>query len=125
MRTKDKKTQHGIIILLIIINDFVHDLATGLWVSTVLTIFLLEKKLSLAPGTPAAISIQETKRFFFWLGAASIVTIAVTGVARFSYYRSEPNRMGTVKNKALIAKHIVLSIILGAGTYLAYCYSFR
>lgn len=110
---------------MIVINDFAHDLFTGLWISTVLTIFLLEKKLTLAPGTPAAISIQETKKFFFWLGAASIVTIAVTGVARFSYYKSEPNRMGAVKDKTLIAKHIILGIIFVAGTYLAYRCSFR
>lgn len=110
---------------MIIINDFAHDLFTGLWVSSILTIFLLEKRLTLTAGTLVALSIQEIKRFFFWLGVCSIVTIAVTGMVRFSYYRSEQNRMGAVKNKALIAKHIVLGIILGAGTYLAYCYSFR
>lgn len=110
---------------MIIINDFAHDLFTGLWISSFLTIFLLEKKLTLTAGTPAAISIQEIKEFFFWLGVCSIVTIAVTGMVRFSYYRSEQNRMGAVKNRALIIKHIVLGIIFVAGTYVAYRYSFQ
>lgn len=109
---------------LIIINDFIHDLSTGLWASSLLTIFLIEKKLNYIRGSPAALSIQEIKMVFFWLGLSSVVIIAVTGVFRYLSYKTEENNNRYIKNRALIIKHIILGTIFLIGTYIAYKYTF-
>lgn len=112
-------------IWLVIINNFVHDLFTGLWISTILVIYLLGRKADFAQGTPLATSLQEVMRVFFWLGIFSILIIIVTGIFRLREYRSK-NSGGSepIKNKLLILKHILLGGVFLAGTYLAYIRAF-
>jgi len=110
---------------LITINNFVHDLSTGLWISTILVIFLLERKTGLAQETLAE-ALKEIMRFFFWLGICSLVVTVVTGVLRFLYYKSvDGSGSGAPKKQLLISKHILLGSILLGGTYLAYRFAFR
>jgi len=110
---------------LIIINNFVHDLFTGLWISSVLVIYLLGRKAGFEQGTPLATSLQEVMKVFFWLGVFSILVIIITGIFRLREYKlqnsgaSEP-----VKKRVLILKHILLGGVFLAGTYLAYIHAF-
>jgi len=110
---------------LIIINNFVHDLFTGLWISTVLVIYLLGRKTGFAQGTPLAASLQEVMKVFFWLGVFSILVIIITGIFRLREYRSKNSGASEpIKNKLLILKHILLGAIFLGGTYLAYIRAF-
>jgi len=109
----------------IIINNFVHDLFTGLWISSVLVIYLLDKKAGLYQETPLAASLQEVTKVFFWLGLFSILVIIITGIFRFREYKFQ-NRGAAepLKKKILILKHILLGAIFLGGTYWAYIRAF-
>ncbi|HUV50329.1 MAG TPA: hypothetical protein VMW78_04840 [Anaerolineae bacterium] len=106
---------------LIIINNFVHDLFTGLWISTILVIYLLGRKAGFAQGTSLATLLQDVINVFFWLGLFSILIIIITGIFRFFEYRSKNSGvLEPLKKKILIIKHILLGAIFLGGTYLAY-----
>ncbi len=107
---------------LIVINNFVHDLFTGLWCSALLTIYLLERK---APRASAEAS-KDLMKFFFVFGIVSLLVVVITGIFRSVYYRDGENgTVAAVKKRALIVKHILLGTLFLAGTYLAYSYTFN
>jgi len=122
MRTNDKKKRHGFTALLIIINDFAHDLFTGFWVSSLLVIFLLNNRIASFPLTSEAYSlIHSVMKMFFWLGVISISLIIATGIIRLQNYRKTSRKeIETVKTRALIVKHVILTVIFLAGTCFAY-----
>lgn len=111
---------------LIIINNFVHDLCTGIWASSILTIYLLEKKADSSGLEAFSLAFHDVMRWFFWLGLASIAVIIITGVLRLIEYRNEDSASGSdkVKDTVLILKHILLGTIFIGGTYLGYIYTF-
>lgn len=54
-----------------------------------------------------------------------MIIIVVTGIIRTCYYQGTSDiAMETVKKKILIIKHVLLSLIFIAGTYLAYSYAY-
>lgn len=108
-----------------VINNFIHDLFTGLWVSSLLTILLLERKWNLRAEAQAASLLQEIKTFFFWLGLGSLAVIAVSGALRLLYHQTEKDKVGVFKNRALVVKHIVFGVCFPLGTYIAYRYTFH
>lgn len=113
---------------LIIINNFVHDLFAGLWISTILVIYILGRKVRFAEEILLA-PLKDVMRVFFWLGIFSISMIIMTGIFRFFNYRttnpgtSEPIRKN-MKTKILILKHILLGLVFVGGTYIAYSNTF-
>lgn len=110
---------------LIIINNFAHDLFTGLWVSAFLVIYLLEKKVPFLQEALAD-ALKDIMKVFFALGISSLVIIIITGAFRSIYYRSsESGTVMAVKRKILILKHILLGTLFLLGTYLAYRYTFN
>lgn len=112
----------NIIALLVIINDFAHDLFTGLWVSTIIVVFLLHRKMpSLARVPEAFQAIDNVMKQFFWLEVMSFSLVVATGIVRLRYYRkNEKKKLEAVKSRALIAKHIILGALFIIGTYFAY-----
>lgn len=109
-------------IWLIIINNFIHDLFTGLWISTIIVIYLLEKKVHFVPIEP----LKDVMKVFFGLGIFSLLIIIITGIFRSINYKfTNSGTFGTVKKKILIIKHILLGLILLWGTYLSYSYAFN
>lgn len=109
---------------LIIINNFIHDLFTGFWVSTIIVVYLLKKQVPLVHGIPVE-TFRDVITLFFWLGVFSMIIIVVTGIIRTCYYHGTSDiAMETVKKKILIIKHVLLSLIFIAGTYLAYSYAY-
>jgi putative copper export protein len=114
---KDNK----IISLLNIINDFAHDLFTGLWISSFLVIFILNKKVSVAVTSEAFDSLFSVMKTFFWLGIISLLLIIATGIIRLCHYgKSERTELKAIKRQALIVKHIILAFLFLLGTYFSY-----
>jgi len=112
--------------LLLIINKFVHDLFSGIWTSSILALYLLDKKAGPSQGTPLWSELRDVMKVFFWLGIFSMAVIFVTGVFWFLNYI--PEYSGDAerdKKKLLIAKHVLLGAVFLGGTYLAYSYTFR
>lgn len=111
-------------IWLIIINNFLHDLFTGLWISTIIVIYLLKKKIHFVHGTPIE-PLKDVMKVFFELGIFSLLIIIITGIFRSINYKfTNSGTFGTVKKKILIIKHILLTMVFIGGTYLAYSYAF-
>jgi putative copper export protein len=112
-------------IWLIIINNFLHDLFTGLWISTILVIYLLQEKVPSVHQIPAN-ALKDVMKVFFILGVFSLLIIIVTGIFRSINYNLINSRPPmTTKKKALIIKHILLGLIFIIGTYLSYRYTFN
>ncbi len=102
---------------LILINDFCHDLFTGLWFGSFLTLVILRGKL----GDP--VLLGELTDTFFWLCLASLGAIIMTGIFRFFYYRNwDSAEMAGIKKRLLKVKHAILgsSMLLGTGLVVAW-----
>jgi hypothetical protein len=118
-------SQSAFLKTLIVMNNFVHDLFTGLWVSTLLVIYLLHRKMRSLGGALDHAVLLDMMRTFFWIGIASVVLILLTGSFRLLYFRTE-NIGGDreIKKNLLIIKHVLFTFIFITGTYIAYLYAF-
>lgn len=110
---------------LVVVNNFVHDLSTGLWASSILVIYLLDMKTRSVTGLLVSSALHDVMKTFFWIGTASIAVILTTGGARLLYYRTESaGDEGQIKKDLLIVKHVLFTFVFIGGTYLAYIYAF-
>jgi len=108
----------------IVLNGFIHDFATGYWLSDLIAIYLLH---GYRAGQPAlAGTLAAIERFFFWNAVAAAVVIFATGGMRsFTYVDNfyGPEAEAT-RRKMLIIKHIVLFVIVGGGLWWGYLTAF-
>jgi uncharacterized membrane protein len=108
----------------VVLNGFIHDFATGYWLSDLIAIYLLHGYRAGAPALAGTLATIE--RFFFWNAVAAAVTIFATGGMRtFTYVDNfyGPEAEAT-RRKMLIIKHVLLLAIIGSGSYWAYCTAF-
>jgi hypothetical protein len=106
---------------LILINDFCHDLFTGLWFGSFVTLFVLRGKV----GDPRLLG--ELTSLFTVLCLASLFAIMLTGLCRFFYYRNWDSGWNdaekvVVKKHLLKIKHALLgsSMLIGTGLVIAW-----
>jgi NhaP-type Na+/H+ and K+/H+ antiporter len=105
-----------------IINNFTHDLFTGLWTSAILVIYLLSRKAN-AQALLAA-ELYPVIKLFFWLVIFSLAMVIGTGLIRFIYYRPVADGSERIKKSLLIYKHFLLGTVFIGGTFLAYRWTF-
>ncbi|MCX8007144.1 MAG: hypothetical protein N3B11_03400 [Coriobacteriia bacterium] len=103
-----------------IVNNFLHDMATGTWAASVLVIAVLGPRAAAAP-VAAQQAILDAMRTVFWLLVAALAVIAATGGIRLAYWRKDaaPGEVAE-KRKALVAKHALFVVVYGLGTAWAY-----
>jgi hypothetical protein len=97
---------------LILINDFCHDLFTGLWFGSFITVVVLRNKVG------DAALLGELTVLFTQLCMASLVAIALSGTFRAFYYRNwDSSGMAEIKARLLKIKHALLGslMLLGSG----------
>lgn len=101
------------------INAYIHDFASAMWVSTVLVIYLSDRY---TPSHGVEGLILKIKKEFFIISIISLGVIIFTGIGRTLTYRSiHLDERGYKKRKIfLIIKHIIGFIIYGLGTYWQY-----
>lgn len=101
---------------LILLNDFAHDLFTGLWCGMFLTLWLLrERNLS---------AFHSLAGELFALCVASLGMVAFTGLLRlFTYRDSAAAYPPELKRRMLMMKHAVLGPAFALGTWQAYLWS--
>lgn len=99
---------------LTIVVGFLHDLATGCWGATVLSVWMLHREAILPTSPPI---LQDLMRRFFWVGLACVAVVLLTGAGRtFTYVGNVYGEADEAKRRRmLIAKHIILAIIFGGG----------
>lgn len=101
-----------------IINNWLHDVGTGLWAACLLAIAVIHRKMGAAGlATQAVSALQDVQWLLFWLMVGALVDIALTGALRLAYWRREttPAEMPS-KRPALIGKHVAFLLIYGGGT---------
>jgi putative copper export protein len=114
----------GIKKVAIVLNGFIHDFATGYWLSALIAIYLLRRFQLESPALSVALTSIE--RFFFWNCVGAAVAIFATGGMRtFTYvdnfFGPEVER---IRRKMLIVKHVVLLAVIGSGIYWGYRVSY-
>lgn len=108
---------------LILINDFAHDLLTGLWLGGFVTLFVLRQRAGDPALDAGQVSLMtELVDLFFWVTLLSLGCILLTGLFRFFCYRTwDGSGMKDIKKRLLIIKHAVLgtSFLIGTDSVIA------
>jgi len=102
-----------------ILNAYIHDFASAMWVSTVVVIYLSDRYTT-SHGVEGL--ILKIKKEFFIISIISLGVIILTGIVRTLAYRSIHSDEKEYKKRKvfLIIKHIIGFIIYGVGTYWQY-----
>jgi len=108
----------------IVLNGFIHDFATGYWLSAMIAIYFLHDFQMRDPSVADQLGMIE--RFFFWNTIGAVVVIFASGGMRtFTYvdnfFGPEAEK---VRRRMLIVKHVVLIAIFAAGGWWAYFRSY-
>jgi hypothetical protein len=102
-----------------IVNNFLHDMATGTWAACGLVIWLLAGRISAISTLPpeAVAALRDSMVAVFRLALVALVVIGATGGVRLGYWRRQtPREDLQAKRRALLVKHAVFAVVYGAGT---------
>jgi len=105
--------------VLVVVNVFVHDFASALWLATILAVYWIERAAS-SPGVEEI--LFGLKKEFFFFGIGSLVVTLLTGAVRTLTYAEGIYGVDAEKmrKRILIVKHIFAFVIYGTGTWLQY-----
>ena len=110
---------------LIIINDFCHDLFTGIWFGSFIILAIFQQRLEHITDSGQLALMAELAGLFTWLCLGSLVLIAATGGYRATYFRKwDSSEMVAVKNRLLIIKHALLGSSFLIGTAIVIWWAF-
>jgi hypothetical protein len=103
---------------LAIFNAFVHDVATGTWISTLILLTLLHREAASAPWTAAAHLVPGLERKFLALTWLSLGVILSTGVVRMVTWKvfGWTGDVAADRIRLLKIKHALLGAVFLAGT---------
>lgn len=103
---------------LTILNAFVHDVATGTWIGTLVLLTILHRETRLPGWEPAAALVPGLERKFLILTWVSLAVIMATGVMRVVTWKvfGWTGDMERDRIKLLKVKHALLGIVFAAGT---------
>ena len=105
---------------LMIVNNFLHDMATGTWAACVLVVWLLAGRRAGMPAEASA-AVGESMIAVFKLAVLALVIIGATGGVRLGYWRRQSARTELAqKRRALLVKHALFAVVYGAGTVWLY-----
>lgn len=99
--------------ILVVLNNFLHDIATGLWLSSFFLGFEINRRWG------GHILITEIQKFLFIIWLISLLIIILTGIVRRKTYTTYlygveiENRRKTI----LIIKHILFGFLSLGGAY--------
>jgi len=103
-----------------IINDFSHDMFTGLWFGSFFLLSFLRNRLTGVAGDELRYEmIHELMLQLFWLTACALGLVILTGLLRLVYSRDGQTNI-KIKQSILIGKHVVLGSGFLVGTLLSY-----
>ena len=93
---------------LIVLNGFIHDFASGIWLAAIVTIVLLHR--THLRETELTNALNEIERQFFWGSISAMVVIMATGAGRtFTYVENwYGENAEQVRRRMLIIKHMLL-----------------
>jgi uncharacterized membrane protein len=103
---------------LTILNAFVHDVATGTWIGTLVLITILHREARLPAWAAAAPLVPGLERKFLILTWVSLAIIVATGVVRLLTWKvfGWTGDMERDRIQLLKVKHALLGIVFATGT---------
>jgi len=104
---------------LIVLNSFIHDVATGAWVSTLFMMNAIKSEFESI--LPVGI-INRLQGRLFTLAVICLVVIVITGIIRgftFRYY-GWTGDVAKNRKRLLMIKHMVLGLVFSLGLYYQY-----
>jgi uncharacterized membrane protein len=103
---------------LTILNAFVHDVATGTWIGTLVLLTVFHHETQKAAWLLAAPLVPGLERKFLLLTWVSLAVIMATGVVRMITWKvfGWTGDMERDRIKLLKIKHALLGVVFAAGT---------
>jgi hypothetical protein len=103
---------------LTILNSFVHDVATGTWISSLALLGLLHAEAQRPAWAVAAALVPALERKFLALTWISLAVIMLTGVFRMVTWKAFgwTGDMARDRVRLLKIKHALLGVVFLAGT---------
>jgi uncharacterized membrane protein len=103
---------------LTIVNAFVHDVATGTWISSLILVTVLAREISKPEWSGATTLGAALARKFMILTWASLAVILATGVVRMLTWKvfGWTGDVSRDRVRLLKVKHAVLGVVFAAGT---------
>ncbi len=104
-----------------IVNNFLHDLATGMWAAGLLVVWRLAWWRTTQMQSTSAVALADVSRELFLVMLASLAVVLVTGGIRLRYWRKQgtPDEL-PYKRRALLVKHALYLVTYGMGTVWAW-----
>lgn len=113
---------------LYLINNFAHDLFTGIWCGSFLGLSLCHSRITGLRQPPAELVAfaNDLQTLFFRLGVLSLALVMLTGLIRFLYRRDwdKMENPGQLKKPILIVKHAVLGSAFLIGSVYSVLWTF-
>jgi hypothetical protein len=112
---------------LIIVNNLLHDLATGIWLGCVVVSAGLAIELrTLEPAAAAAIG--EVRHELAWVIGGALAWVIVSGIVRFLFYSAEERLIypsaGSAymftKRYTVAVKHIIIAVLVALTAYVVF-----
>lgn len=106
--------------LLIMMNNYFHDVATALLLVSSVVVWVLFKKLGPNSAPGVVLYFLKTYKVMTRLAWFSLAWIIVGGIPRTIFYRSFEwaNAAGKGQVTALVAKHILAFAFVGGGAFM-------
>ncbi len=103
---------------LTILNAFVHDVATGTWIGTLVLLTILHQETQKPAWLLASALVPGLERKFLALTWVSLAVIMATGVVRVVTWKvfGWTGDMERSRIRLLKVKHALLGIVFAAGT---------
>jgi len=107
--------------VLVVLNNFVHDTATGLWIACFLLGFEINRRWSSNFDL-----IPEIEKFLFTTSLIALLIIGLTGIVRRKTYTSYLYgvEIEAKRKVAIVVKHIFFGFFTLVGTWLLYCWAY-
>lgn len=106
---------------IIIINNFIHDFAAGVWLAGTILILLLSKEAEKGKkSSEFTVFFKNVFIKFSWVIIISIVIVILGGVIRLLTYKyyAATNPFAGQKVALLVAKHILLVSLVAVSIYI-------
>lgn len=103
----------------LMLNNYVHDVATGLLIISALWLGWSARELGPSPGAETVEYFKRTYRRCVRFVIGSIVVIVATGIVRTIFFMDFEwtIAMGKSLVPVLVAKHVLIVVLLGVGIY--------
>jgi hypothetical protein len=103
--------------ILLVLNNFLHDIATGLWLTSFLLGFEINRRWG---GHNLNLNlIHEIQKFLFTIWLIALLIIILTGIVRRKTYTTYLYgvEIESRRKKVLIIKHILFGFFILGGVY--------